>query len=47
MAVLALITGLESHFGVTFCDDDLHGAVFATVGQLSDLVEQTLARQNE
>lgn len=47
MAVLALITGLENHFGVTFCDDDLHGAVFATVGQLSDLVEQTLARQNE
>ena len=47
LAVLALITGLENHFGVTFCDDDLQGAAFATVGQLSDLLEQTLARQNE
>ena len=47
MAVLALISGLENHFGVTFCDDDLHGAVFASVGQLCDLVEQTLAQHNE
>lgn len=44
MAVLALITGLEDHFGCTFADGDLHGAVFATVGQLTDLVEQTLAQ---
>ena len=45
MAVLALITGLENHFGITFSDDDLHGAVFATVGSLCDLVEQVLAQQ--
>lgn len=45
MAVLALLTGLENHFGITFSDDDLRGAVFATVGSLSDLVEQVLARQ--
>ncbi|HQQ69556.1 MAG TPA: acyl carrier protein [Alicycliphilus sp.] len=45
MAVLALITGLEGHFGITFSDEDLHGSVFATVGSLSDLVEQALARQ--
>ena len=45
MAVLALITGLENHFGITFSDEDLHGSVFATVGSLSDLVEQTLTRQ--
>ena len=45
MAVLALITGLENHFGVAFDDDDLNGSVFATVGSLSDLVEQTLTRQ--
>ncbi len=45
MAVLALITGLENHFGVAFDDDDLNGSVFATVGSLSDLVEQTLSRQ--
>ena len=46
MAVLALISGLENHFGVTFCDDDLHGAVFANVGQLCDLLEQTLAQHS-
>ena len=45
MAVLALITGLESHFGITFCDDDLDGSVFATVGSLSDLTKQALAKQ--
>lgn len=45
MAVLALLTGLENHFGVTFSDDDVNGSVFATVGSLSDLVEQALARQ--
>ena len=46
MAVLALITGLENHFGITFSDDELHGAVFATVGSLSELVEQALAQQD-
>ena len=46
MAVLALLTGLENHFGITFNDDDVNGSVFATVGSLSDLVKQTLARQN-
>ena len=46
MAVLALITGLENHFGITFSDEDLHGAVFATVGSLCDLVEQALAQQD-
>jgi acyl carrier protein len=44
--VLALLTGLENHFGVTFSDDEIHGSVFATVGSLSDLVEQALARQD-
>ena len=46
MAVLALITGLENHFGITFSDEDLHGAVFATVGSLCDLVDQALAQQD-
>lgn len=46
MAVLALITGLEGHFGVSFSDQDLHGAVFSTVGSVCDLVEQALAQQN-
>ncbi len=43
MAVLALITGLENHFGIAFDDDELNGAVFATVGSLTDLVEQHLS----
>lgn len=43
MAVLALITGLENHFGIGFSDDDLSGSVFATVGSLTELVERTLA----
>lgn len=45
MAVLALITGLENHFGIAFSDDDLNGTVFATVGTLSDLVQQVRAEQ--
>jgi acyl carrier protein len=44
MAVLALITGLENHFGITFNDEDVNGSAFASVGSLSDLVEQALAR---
>ncbi len=46
MAVLALITGLENHFGITFDDDDLNGSVFATVGSLNDMIEQVLASQS-
>lgn len=46
MAVLALITGLENHFGITFEDDDLNGSVFATVGSLNDMIEQVLASQS-
>jgi len=45
MAVLALITSLESHFGIAFSDDDLNGTVFASVGSLSDLVHQALVEQ--
>ena len=43
MAVLALITGLENHFGIAFQDDQLDGAAFATVGSVTALVEQALA----
>jgi len=45
MAVLALITGLETHFGIAFSDEDLNGNVFSTVGSLSDLVQQALTEQ--
>ena len=47
MGVLAVITGLENHFGIAFSDDDLSGAVFATVGSLCELVEQTLATRTD
>ena len=46
MSVLALITGLEHHFGITFDDADLNGSVFATVGSLTDLIERVLATQS-
>lgn len=47
MAVLAVITNLEEHFGMSFYDDDLDSAVFATVGSLVDLTAQTLAQQGQ
>jgi len=43
MAVLALITGLEGHFGIAFADDDLRGEMFATVGSVCEGVAQALA----
>lgn len=42
MAVLALVTGLEAHFGITFSDDQLSGSRFATVGSLCALVRENL-----
>ena len=42
MAVLAVVSGLESHFGITFRDDQLSGSRFATVGSLCELVQESL-----
>lgn len=42
MAVLALITSLENHFGVVFNDDQLNSDVFATVETLTRMVQQHL-----
>lgn len=42
MAVLALVSGLEAHFGIAFSDDQLSGASFATIGSLCDLVAESL-----
>ncbi|MDD2975939.1 acyl carrier protein [Aquabacterium sp.] len=39
MAAVALITGLENHFGVTFDEADLNADTFATVGSLCRLVQ--------
>ena len=43
MAVVSLITGLESHFGLVVDDDDIDGSTFATVGSLAEFVSTKLA----
>lgn len=44
MAVVAVITGLEEHFGFVVEDDDIDGTTFATFGSLVAFVESKLAR---
>jgi acyl carrier protein len=43
MAVVSLITALESRFDMVIDDDDIDGSTFATVGSLSDFVRAKLA----
>src|SRR5512143_1896526 len=43
MAVAAVITSLEEHFGFIIDDDEIDGAAFATVGTLVDFVKAKLA----
>ena len=43
MAVVSLLTELAGRFGITIDDDDFDGAVFATVGSLSDFVRRRAA----
>ena len=38
MAVVALISALEERFGFVVDDDEIDGAVFATLGTLADFV---------
>lgn len=42
MAVVNVITALEEHFGISVADDEIDAATFATLGSLSDFVEQKL-----
>lgn len=42
MAVLGLITTLEERFGFTIHDDEMDGAIFATLGSLTDFVTAKL-----
>ena len=42
MAVLALVSGPEAHFGIAFSDDQLSGSSFATVGSLCTLVQEAI-----
>lgn len=43
MAVVAVITHLEEHFGFVVEDDDIDGSTFATFGSLVEFVEFKLA----
>ena len=43
MAVVALISALEEHFGMSIDDEDIESATFATVGSLTDFVGLKLA----
>jgi acyl carrier protein len=42
MAVVALVSALEEHFGMSIDDEDLEGSTFATVGSLTDFVGEKL-----
>lgn len=42
MGVVAVITALEERFGVVVDDDEIDGAVFATVASLTAFVEAKL-----
>ncbi len=43
MAVLGIITALEDRFGITVHDDEIDGAVFSSLGSLSDYVAGKVA----
>ncbi|MGH8501160.1 MAG: acyl carrier protein [Gammaproteobacteria bacterium] len=43
MAVVAVITALEDHFGFTIDDDEINAETFKTMGSLSRFVEHKLA----
>jgi acyl carrier protein len=42
MAVVSLIAALEEHFGFAVADDEIEAATFATLGSLTEFVEQKL-----
>lgn len=43
MAVVSILTMIEERFGIVVEDDEMDGAVFATVGSLTDFVSAKLA----
>ena len=43
MAVVAILTHLEEHYGFTVEDDEISADTFATLGTLVTFVEQKLA----
>jgi len=40
MAVVTVVTMVEDEYGVTIDDDELSAEIFATVGSLTEFVEQ-------
>lgn len=42
--LVALMAGLEQHFGVALPDDELDGSVFDTVGSLTAFMDELLQR---
>lgn len=42
MAVVAIITALEDHFGFTIADDEISAETFATLGSLTEFVKHKL-----
>ena len=42
VAVVSLITAIEEQLGVEIDDDEITGELFATVGSLTDFVEQKM-----
>lgn len=42
MAVVAVISAMEEHFGIVFDDDEINADAFRTVGSLSALVDRKL-----
>lgn len=44
MAVVSVITAIEERFGVGIADDEIDGAVFASVGSLVEFVESLVSR---
>jgi acyl carrier protein len=43
LAVAGLLTALEDRFGVVIDDDEIDGAVFATVGSLTAFVKNKIS----
>ncbi len=43
MAVVAVITAIEEHFGLTVHDDEISADTFQTLGSLAAFVEQKLS----
>lgn len=42
MAVVAILTALEDHFGFAIADDEISAETFATLGSLSEFVTRKL-----